>query len=105
MTIEDAIEDIRIHSGSHLQGSKNLVEKAQVYIQGYEAKEAQLEGDLVIPKGWHLIGIDQLDTNEFDCGIARDNYSTSKIKVSGNGTTIIKALRKALKQIEGGEGE
>ena len=61
----------------------------------YEAKEEELEGALIIPKGVKLVNIIQSQEGEYKTFVA-DYYSI----IEGVGTHPHKALRNALEQIK-----
>ena len=99
MTIEelcDKLNEALLYGNMH-EDTHSTVE---LILKDAESVRKGLSKSTVIPEGWYLIGIDQIDNNEFTCGIARDDYSTSKIKVSGEGGSVIEALSNAIEQID-----
>ena len=116
MTIEEAKEIIRkrqekINSGqcsiSMKEAEDNIT--ANLIIQGYEAKEAELDGALVIPKGLKVVehGKNQAHyTGSTDLPKYLVTIKTpSQFRIYGTGGDYDSAFENALEQIEGGEGE
>lgn len=113
MTIKEAREHITFCNHNYANGfigcgAENSEDhrkyvKAGYIIQGYEAKEAQLEGALIIPKGWWVeqtwspICIDGVMTRH------TVEITNGKLTYSAEADSKHEALLNALEQIEGGE--
>jgi len=90
--------------GIHPQGEyweaidKPRYEKLATFIQGYEAKEAELKGALIIPEGWEILEA-RHDRGQFKC-ILEPTKGYIHQRLAGYGDTTHKALRNALEQID-----
>lgn len=99
MTIEEAtkeIEDWKLLDSDSKKHYSNRHKQIKMFIQGYKAKEKELQNSLVIPDGWRL---DEVNTvqNEY-CAVHLRN-SKLKINVIGDGVYPHEALKDAIKQI------
>jgi hypothetical protein len=102
MTIEDAKGIIHKY-GYDIETTHLDYTKALLYTEGYKAKEAELEGALIIPNGWRIASTEDSRYDEYDRLIERARVCivTDELEIEGVGDTIDEALRNALEQIKG----
>jgi hypothetical protein len=111
MTLEEAKDLLSNHWLEHLDDSfaDLAIEKLLNTIDYYEAKEAELKGALIIPKGVRFVEHGKNKSHYMgDTSLPKYlvNLSSPKGRIYGVGEDYDEALHNALEKIEkGGQGE
>ena len=104
MTIEEEVIELKAQNLIKF----NKIEELHRYIKKLEAnlkaKQAELEGATIMPKGWDIHGFNEAKGG-YHCVLIERSLSINNKQITAFGISHISALRNAIKQIEELKGE